>query len=335
MFALQGEYGPLKGLDGDLKLAGKDLQTPKIQYALSVMYDRAKDVPKAAAARRLADAASSERDRCDVGDFLEDHGWDDLAEQEYKAFLKAGADAGFGERRWEAANVHFRLSGLAVKRGDDEQAAEQKEQALMLVGLTEDQLILKNPGPAHDLAMVDSQGRRWNIAATDLWADVYWHYLRAAVARHDEAQTQRRMEQLLELRPTDPDIAIDVVPLLEKKNRPVDANLLFQWAFDDLKKKLDADPHSADNLNGLAWLCAKCNRNLPDALRWARQAAALLPSNAAILDTLAEVNFRLGHPQDALRIELEAAKLQPDDPFMKQQVQRFRAAVAGPATRPN
>ncbi len=60
-----------------------------------------------------------------------------------------------------------------------------------------------------------------------------------------------------------------------------------------------------------------------------------LPSNAAILDTLAEVNFRLGHPHDALRIELEAAKLQPDDPFMKQQVQRFRAAVAGPATRPN
>lgn len=354
LFALQGEYGPLKGLDDDLKLAGKDLQTPKIQYTLSVMYDRVNDLPRATAARHLADAALSERDRCEVGDFLEDHGWDDLAEQEYKAFLKTDAEAGAGERRWEAANVHFRLAGLAVKRGDDQTAAEQKEQALMLVGLTEDQLPepaakpgeekgadgekregLKNPGPARDLAMVDSQGRRWSVSATDLWADVYWRYLRAAAAKHDEAQTQRRLEQLLELRPTDADIAIDVVPLLEKKGRPVDANLLFQWAFDDMKKKLDADPRNPENLNGLAWLCAKCNHNLPDAQRWAQQAVALMPNNAAVLDTLAEVNFHLGHPEEALQIELQAAKLQPDDVFMKQQVERFRAAIGGPATRPN
>ncbi|HEX4054301.1 MAG TPA: hypothetical protein VHX86_08550 [Tepidisphaeraceae bacterium] len=346
LFALQGVYGPLRGLDNDFKLAGKDLQTPKIQYALSVMYDRANDAPRAAAARHLASAAMSEPDRSDVGDFLEEHGWDDLAEQEYKDFLKTDSGAGAGERRWEAANVHFRLAGLAVKRGDDQDAAEQKEQALMLVGMTEDQLPdatvngpekegVKTAGVARDLAMVDSQGRRWNISATDLWADVYWHYLRAAVARHDEAQTQRRMEQLLELRPTDADIAIDVVPLLEKKNRTIDANLLFQWAFDDMKKKLDADPHNPDNLNGLAWLCAKCNRNLPDARRWAQQAVALMPNNAAILDTLAEVNFRLGHSQEALQIELRAAKLEPDDPFMKQQVERFRAAIGGPATRPN
>ncbi len=90
-------------------------------------------------------------------------------------------------------------SGLAVKRGDDEQAAEQKEQAPMLVGLTEDQLILKNPGPAHDLAMVDSQGRRWNIAATDLWADFTGDISAPPSPGMMKSQTQRRMEQLLEL----------------------------------------------------------------------------------------------------------------------------------------
>ncbi len=146
---------------------------------------------------------------------------------------------------------------------------------------------------------------------------------------------RRRLEQLLELKPTDGDIAIDVVPMLEKRGQTVDANLLFQWAYDDMKKKLDADPTNADKLNSIAWLCAECDRKLPEARRWAQQAAAILPDNAPILDTLADTNFRLGRYDEAVRIETQAVNLDPNDAFMRKQLERFRAAARTPATRPN
>ncbi|MGD0461480.1 MAG: HEAT repeat domain-containing protein [Tepidisphaeraceae bacterium] len=319
LFALEGLYGPLKGLDADLTLAGKDRDTPKIQYALSVMYGRVNDVKSANAARYVATVESAGRDRSDVGDFLADHGWDDLAEKEYQDFLSRAGDV---EQRLNAVNVHFRLANLAIKRGDDETAAQNKERALQMLGM-------------NTLSMVDAQGHRWEVPATAVWAEVYWRYLRAAVAKHDEIQARRRMEQLLELKPTDGDIAIDVVPMLEQRGQNVDSNLLFQWAYDDMKKKLDADPRDPDKLNGIAWLCAECNRKLPEARQWAQQAAALMPNNAAILDTLADTNFRLGRYDEAVRIETQAIQLDPDDAFMRKQVARFRAAAAGATTRPN
>jgi tetratricopeptide (TPR) repeat protein len=109
-----------------------------------------------------------------------------------------------------------------------------------------------------------------------------------------------------------------------------------------MKKKLDADPRDPDKLNSIAWLCAECGRKLPEAKQWAEQAAAVLPNNAAILDTLADTNFRLGRYDDAVRIETQASHLDPNDVFMRKQVERFRAAADGkastaakPATRPN
>jgi tetratricopeptide (TPR) repeat protein len=324
LFVLHADFGPLKGFNDDLALAGKDAHKPKILYALARMYARMHDAAEADAHRQAAFHASSTRSqRYDIGEFLCDHGWDDLAEGELEEFLKLGPPGRAMEPRYNEANVHFHLAGIAVKRGDDKTAAQQKEQAMLILGALS------------DLPMSDSEGHHFTIPASEIWAEIYWRYSRAAIAEHDEVQVQRRLEQLLELKPTNSDIAIDVVPLLEQRGRAVDANLLFQWAFQNMKTKLDADPQNPDTLNGLAWLCAKCNRNLPDALRWAKQAAALTPTNAAVLDTLAEVNFRIGRPDVALRLETQAVRLEPDDPFMQQQIERFRAAAGGPATRPN
>ena len=144
----------------------------------------------------------------------------------------------------------------------------------------------------------------------------------------------------MHLKPDDADIAIDAVPILQQRGRTNDANLLFRWAYDPMKQKLDADPENPENLNGLAWLCAKCDRQLPQALEWAKKASEKMPDNAAILDTLAEVNFHLGNFAEAQRVETRASGLEPEDVFMKQQVERFKAAGEkasarkSPATRP-
>ena len=74
-------------------------------------------------------------------------------------------------------------------------------------------------------------------------------------------------------------------PCFAREAGTVDANLMFQWAYDDLKKDLDADPADPGETERAGWLCAKCDRNLPDARVWAEKAAEIAPDNAAILDT--------------------------------------------------
>jgi tetratricopeptide (TPR) repeat protein len=321
LFALQADYGPLKGWQEDVHRAGEDISKPKLQYALSRLYRRMGDNGRADTAQAAAFAASTTRiQRYDVGEFLSEHEWDDLAESELNAYLKMDArNDGFESSRADA-NVHLRLAALAIERNDDATAAHEKEQAMLL--------LRKDP----QLTRSDATGRRVPVAASEVWAEIYWRYLRVAVADHNEKEINRRLEQLLELKPTDSDIAIEVVPLLEKRGRRVDADDLFGWAFNDIRKELDAHPGNPEALNGLAWLCAECNRNLRQARSWAEEAAAAEPNNAAILDTEADVNFHLGRFTEAVRLETRASSLQPDDKFMKKQLARFEAAEKQAAT---
>lgn len=72
----------------------------------------------------------------------------------------------------------------------------------------------------------------------------------------------------------------------------------------------------ARTLNNLAYLCARANRNLDEALRWAQRANKIAPHNAAILDTLGFVHYQRKEYDDALKYlkrskELSGAKPTP------------------------
>jgi uncharacterized Ntn-hydrolase superfamily protein len=81
--------------------------------------------------------------------------------------------------------------------------------------------------------------------------------------------------------------------------------------------------NDAELLNSLAWSCAEHDLHLEDALRAAERAVALEPNSTDILDTLAEVHFRLGHRDQALEIENRALALDPKSEYLKAQVKRF------------
>jgi uncharacterized Ntn-hydrolase superfamily protein len=80
----------------------------------------------------------------------------------------------------------------------------------------------------------------------------------------------------------------------------------------------------ASLLNGLAWSCAVNDLHLPDALKAAERAAALEPKSADILDTLAEVHFRMGNATSAIEVETRAAAIDPKNPYLQDQLTRFR-----------
>jgi tetratricopeptide (TPR) repeat protein len=94
-----------------------------------------------------------------------------------------------------------------------------------------------------------------------------------------------------------------------------------------LVRAVERDVRDAGMLNSLAWFAATNDLFLPQALIAAQRAVELEPNNSNILDTLAEVHFRLGQVEQAIACETRALELAPEDNYLKEQITRFRAAA--------
>lgn len=91
-----------------------------------------------------------------------------------------------------------------------------------------------------------------------------------------------------------------------------------------LEEALAGDSEDADYLNNLAWFCATGDVFLEQALEAASRAAELEPGAAYILDTLAEVHFRLGNTQEAVSTIKRAIDLDPESAYYREQLERFQ-----------
>jgi tetratricopeptide (TPR) repeat protein len=165
-------------------------------------------------------------------------------------------------------------------------------------------------------------------------AEVEWHYLRAFRLAHDQPAMQKHLEKLLtmdqdqQVLQKDPGMAADIVPALQDLGRGEQADRIFDAAYQALLDKVTAAPADPMPKNNLAWLCACSGKKLDEAVKYADQAVALDPEDAACLDTQAEAYFRTGRAREALEIETRALEFKPDDLYMARQVERFRAAAA-------
>ena len=92
-----------------------------------------------------------------------------------------------------------------------------------------------------------------------------------------------------------------------------------------LLRALDRGERDASMLNGLAWACATHDLELADAARAAERAVELEPKSTDILDTLAEVYFRMGQVDRAIEVETRAAAIDPKSQYLKDQIARFKA----------
>ncbi|MBM3316573.1 MAG: DUF1028 domain-containing protein [Candidatus Eisenbacteria bacterium] len=92
-----------------------------------------------------------------------------------------------------------------------------------------------------------------------------------------------------------------------------------------LTRVLARESADAGTLNSLAWFCATHDLHLEESLVAALRAVELQPEDANILDTLAEVYFRLGRVGEAIETEERALGLSPGDAYLQEQLQRFRS----------
>jgi uncharacterized Ntn-hydrolase superfamily protein len=90
-------------------------------------------------------------------------------------------------------------------------------------------------------------------------------------------------------------------------------------------RTLERNVQDAGMLNSLAWFSATNDLYLPQALEAARRAVELEPEDSNILDTLAEIYFRMGQADKAIEVETRALELSPEDTYLREQIERFKS----------
>ena len=93
-----------------------------------------------------------------------------------------------------------------------------------------------------------------------------------------------------------------------------------------LVRTLAREDADAGTLNSLAWFTATHDIYLEQALEAAERAVKLEPGDSNILDTLAEVQFRMGKVKTAIATMKKALEISPEDAYLTSQLERFEAA---------
>jgi tetratricopeptide (TPR) repeat protein len=109
---------------------------------------------------------------------------------------------------------------------------------------------------------------------------------------------------------------------------------LYAEAVQHYKEALQIEPNSAESHNNLAWLYATSEdpkwRDPSAALEHARRAVELTQwKEAGFIDTLAEANYAEGNYQEAVRLQVLALQLDPQDPELQEHMARYRKAAGG------
>lgn len=96
---------------------------------------------------------------------------------------------------------------------------------------------------------------------------------------------------------------------------------------------LSRHPDDVSVLNSFAWFCAQRKFGFDQALPVALKAAELSDRDPGILDTLAELYYAMGDYDNAIKVGEEAAEKEPDDQYLKDQLDKFRKAASDQASR--
>lgn len=146
-----------------------------------------------------------------------------------------------------------------------------------------------------------------------------------AAGKIDDAMATAR--HVLTIAPGHLELVCGMVPELDKRNRKKEADELFKLGCEAYQKMLVDYPNSPAARHALAQLSAHSQRKLDDGLKYAKAAVAFDPGSPQYRETLAEVHFRRGDRDEALKLMQKLADEQPRNAVYRRQLMRYRTAA--------
>ena len=122
--------------------------------------------------------------------------------------------------------------------------------------------------------------------------------------------------------PSDIEFPILFVPKADKFLGAEVANRWFNLFYEPMLRHLEEFPDDHLVGNNAAWLAASCNRHLEKAKQLAEKVTVSEPTST-YLDTLAEVEFRLGNVDRAIELSERCKALEPKSQHHRDQLKRF------------
>jgi tetratricopeptide (TPR) repeat protein len=119
----------------------------------------------------------------------------------------------------------------------------------------------------------------------------------------------REIDVARQLHPAFLEIPISLITEMERAGEKERAQKLFDEVYARCEQVCRDFPNCADGHNQLAWLAARCRRNLDAALEHSRKAVELAPSIVSYRDTLAEVQFQRGEKAEAIELMKQCLKM--------------------------
>ena len=101
------------------------------------------------------------------------------------------------------------------------------------------------------------------------------------------------------------------------------------------EKALNLNPEDLEIMNRLAWLYAKKEVKLDLGVELINKTLKVHPNRTDYIDTLSELYYVQGKIIEAVKKIREAINLNPDDPYYKQQLWRFKNVTPKILQAPN
>jgi Flp pilus assembly protein TadD len=205
---------------------------------------------------------------------------------------------------WSTNNARRRLARAALAKKDFATVAALDERAML-------ECLKKSTGFVKPMAY---------LAVPHL---VHRHRARALLAAGKTDEALQEIQVALSELPGEVEFFIQFVPELVRHGRHNEADGLFQRGLKFYEKFCAEYPQSGVAHNSLAWLAARCRRNLDQALVHAQKAVALAPKDSGFLDTLAEVHFQRGAKDTAVTLMKKCIEVTPTRAYYRDQLRRF------------
>jgi len=131
----------------------------------------------------------------------------------------------------------------------------------------------------------------------------------------------------LAIMPTHTEVVLGMVPELDRLKKTKEADELFQRVWKPFSKIATDNPESGWARYNAAWVAAGCHRELEQALVYAKKAVETEPTNRSFRECLAEVQFRMGQRDPAVKIAAELFAEEPRNWHYQRQMERYKTAA--------